>query len=114
MKPRIGLVEEVDREQLKALVGGLFKINCKIVKSVSKPEDLFPLLVFKTTDFIMISPDNRELLKEKFTAKVYRVSEKRSGGYPTVFVKAGASADDDLGVEVLAKGCDQNARIFGD
>jgi len=93
---KIGLVEEVDREQLKGLVSSLLKVNCKFVKTVSKPEDLFPLLVFKTTDFIMISPDNYELLKEKFTAKVYRVTESEAVDNPTVFVRKGSSVDEAI------------------
>jgi hypothetical protein len=94
MNGKIGLVEEVDRDHLKDLVSDLLSVNCKMIKSVSKPEDLFPLLVFKSADFIMVSPENHERLKEKFTTKVFQVSESISVENPMVFVKNGTAPDD--------------------
>ena len=86
---KVGVVEETDRDDLKGLITGLFAIKFKMVKSVSKPEDLFPLLVFKAVDCILLSPDDLEQLKEKFTAKLQVVTESKAVPVPTVFVRKG-------------------------
>lgn len=88
---KLGMVEEESRDRLKDLVGELLGAKVKLVKSVSKPEDLFPLLIFKSADFILIGPQERERLSEKFTAKVHLVGESRAVGLPVVFVKKGFS-----------------------
>lgn len=90
---KIGLVEEVDRAHLKDLVSDLCKTRFKMIRSVSKPEDLFPLLMFKSADFILLSPDDHLALKDKFTAKVQTVLETGPVDYPMVYAKDGAAAE---------------------
>ena len=89
---RLGMVEELDRDHLKETASEAFGVNFKMVKSVSKLEDLFPLLVFKSADFIMISPENYERLKERFSAKLYIVMEGKPVSRPMVFTKTGADS----------------------
>jgi len=95
---KLGIVEEVDREHLKDVASDLFKTKFKMVKSVSKPEDLFPLLIFKSADFIAVSPDDYERLKEKFSAKVNVVGESNAVDLPVVYIKKGQSSEEVISV----------------
>jgi hypothetical protein len=92
----IGIVEVSDRSRLKGIVKDLTSIEFKTVKSVSKPEDLFPLLVFKSVQLIVLSPDDYLKLKEKYSTKVYKIMETKSVHYPMVFAKKGADAKKGL------------------
>ncbi len=83
---KVGVVEEVSRENLKEFLSKLISGDVKMVKSVSKPEDLYPLLVFKSVDVILISPENHAALKEKFSTPVVMVGETSSFDLPCVFV----------------------------
>ncbi len=91
-KAKAGMVEIVDRENLKDLIQKITGKSPKGLKSVTKPEDLFPLLVFKSADVIMVAPDDYESLKEKFTTKVAAIAESSEVGYPQLYVKKGADA----------------------
>jgi hypothetical protein len=89
---RIGMVEEVGRDQLSSLVPLLLRSKVKQIKSVSKSEDLFPLLAFRSVDFVLIPSDDLKVLKEKFNMPVRRVLETGPVDRPMIFVRKGADA----------------------
>jgi len=91
-KAKAGMVEIVDRENLKDLLQKITGKAPKGLKSVTKPEDLFPLLVFKSADVIMVAPDDYDSLKEKFTTKVAAIAESSEVAYPQLYVKKGTDA----------------------
>jgi len=86
---KLGMVVIAKRKKLKGFVKNILGSKAKRVKTVSKAEDLFPLLVFKTVDFILISPDNYKSLKKKFTTKVFKIKKSKAINYPKVYIKIG-------------------------
>ena len=89
---KLGVVEQADRAEIKEVIGKLSKKIPKSIKTVSKSEDLFPLLVFKSADVIMLSPQDFESLKEKFTTAVKVIGESEMIDYPKIYVKKGQDA----------------------
>jgi hypothetical protein len=84
---RIGVVEEVDKDRLNDWVKGITGAKFKMVRAVTKPEDLFPMLIFKSADLILVSPDNLKGLREKFVTQVKQIKESNAVGGPTVYFK---------------------------
>jgi len=81
----VGVVDELGRSGTKKYVQnnvGKFKK----VKRVTKTDDLMPLLVLENANYIMIRPDNYEILKKKFTAKTQKIAESKTVGYPILCV----------------------------
>ncbi|MEO5969482.1 MAG: hypothetical protein ABIQ95_06110 [Bdellovibrionia bacterium] len=91
---RIGVVEEVPREKLNDFLLDITGKKFQMVRGVTKPEDLFPLLIFKSADFIMVSSDNLKILKEKFTTPLKLLQETEFVDAPGVFVRKDASTKD--------------------
>lgn len=89
---RVGVVQFENRDQLKKYISKVAGKELKKIKSVSRPEDLLPLMVFQSVDVIMIAPDNYEELKFQYTAQIYKVGESLEVKYPMVFIKKGISA----------------------
>lgn len=89
-KSKIGVVETTERDQLKDLVKQWLNTDVQMVKSVTKPEDLFPLMVFQSVDAIVIHPDDYKILKEKFTTQVFQVAESANVQYPLLYMKKDA------------------------
>ncbi len=89
---RLGLVEETEREILRDFIDGVIGSNVKAFKTVSKPEDLFPLLVFKSVDMILVSPSNYERLQKQFSSKVFKILESKPVDGITVFSRTGKDA----------------------
>lgn len=110
-KQKIGLVELLDRDKLKDFMKDISGKDFSKIKSVSKPEDLFPLLVFQSADVVVIAPDDYEKLKEKFTTKVYNVRESKEVRYPILFVKKGF--DGKQLVEAFSKLTEGTAKEMG-
>lgn len=98
---RIGVVEEMDRDHLSDWVSLITGAKFKVVRPVAKPEDLFPMLIFKSADLILISPDNLKGLREKFVTPVKQVRESNAVGGATVYFKK--DFDSKELVEGLAK-----------
>jgi hypothetical protein len=84
----VGLVEELDRQKIIEYFKNQVGIALQKIKTVSKPEDLFPLIVFNSVDMIVTSSENHEELRKRFTAKVHPVNVKsKDVSYPQVYVK---------------------------
>ena len=84
-KGNVGIVDELGRTGTKKFVQdnvGKFKL----VKRVTKTDDLMPLLVLENAQFIMIRPKNYEILKKKFTAKTIKVMESKTVDHPVICV----------------------------
>ena len=76
-KGKVGIVDELGRKDTKTYVQDIAG-KFKLIKRVTKPEDLMPLLVLENADYIIIRSDNYEILKKKFTAKTIRVGETKT------------------------------------
>ena len=82
-KGSVGIVDELGRKQTSAFIKdevGKFKR----VKRVTKTDDLMPLLVLENANFIIIRPQNYEILKAKYTAKTNLVGESKTINYPVI------------------------------
>ncbi|MCM8526635.1 MAG: hypothetical protein NE327_08975 [Lentisphaeraceae bacterium] len=76
-KGKAGIVDELGRKNTKKYVQDIAG-KFKLIKRVTKPEDLMPLLVLENADYIIIRSDNYEVLKKKFTAKTIKVGETKT------------------------------------
>lgn len=86
----IGVIEEVNRHTMKDFVNNKIGIKSLKIKTVTKGEDLFPLLIFNAADVILVSPDELAGLKQKFTAEVFEISAVTAAvPYPRVYIKSG-------------------------
>lgn len=82
---KVGIVDELGRKNTKTHVldiAGKFKL----IKRVTKPEDLMPLLVLENADYIIISSDNYNILKKRFTAKTIKVGETKTVDHAVICV----------------------------
>lgn len=93
---RVGIIELAKRDKMKSYVNGLFGKEFKGMKTVSKAEDLFPLLVFKSVDFIAVEPYVYNELKSKFTTQVFEVGSSKELPNATVFMKSGVTLPKEI------------------
>ncbi len=91
-KGKIGALESGDRKEIQKFLEDKFSKTFDSVKTVSKPEDLFPLMVFKSVDFIAIEPHVYEELKSRFSAAVFEIAKSKEISLPSLYVKKGADA----------------------
>lgn len=82
---KVGIVDELGRKDTKTYVADIAG-KFKLIKRVTKPDDLMPLLVLENADFIIIRSDNYEILKKKFTAKTIKVGETKTVDHPVICV----------------------------
>lgn len=82
---KLGVVEELERTHFKNYFGDKLQIQANIIKSVSKPEDLFPLLAFNSVDIIIVSSLDYAKLKEQFTIKTIKIMESKPVSLPYIF-----------------------------
>jgi hypothetical protein len=84
-KGSIGIVDELGRTGTKKFV--LANVGkFKLVKRVTKADDLMPLLVLENANYIMIRPNNYEILKQKFTAQTIKILESKTVEHPMIYV----------------------------
>ena len=93
---RVGAVEVIKRAKMKDFMDKIFGKPFKGIKTVSKAEDLFPLLVFKTVDVIAVMPYFYEELKEKFNTTVHEVGTSQEVSVLNVYSKKGKEADPEV------------------
>jgi hypothetical protein len=74
---RIALVEEVEKDHLTQWVTEIVGSKFKIIRTTLKPDDLFPLLIFKSVDLILISKENLKGLQEKWRTKFNIIGETK-------------------------------------
>lgn len=99
-KGKVGMIATAKRKDLKKYLAKKFGGKFKGVKTVSKAEDLFPLLVFKSVDFIVVEPYIYEELKSRFSTKVHVIKESSDVSVPSLYVKKGG---DKSGAEKVSK-----------
>ena len=86
-------------------------LGIKKINTVSKAEDLFPLLVFNSADVIALSEDNYLKLKEVFTAKTSVVNIVTHPIYfPRVYQKKGTTSELIKKLETMSK---ENLNLLG-
>ena len=72
-KLRLGLVQErdlKDRSYLKNYFSKTKFSGVKLARSVTKPDDLIPMLVYGNADFIIIRKENYDALSKKYNVKL--------------------------------------------
>jgi hypothetical protein len=99
-KLRLGMVNEGSKDDLKDDMKTLFGSEISNIKTVSKPDDLFPMLVFKSVDAVMMSPAIYNSLKSQFSTAVNEVRKSAEVGNPGLFLSG--SGGDKLKAEFLA------------
>ena len=82
---KVGIVDELGRKDTKTYVTDIAG-KFKLIKRVTKPDDLMPLLVLENADYIIVRSDNYEILKKKFTAKTIKVGETKTVDHPVICV----------------------------
>ena len=104
----IGVVDEVGRDPTKQLVEEIAgELKFARVKLVKRVKDLVLMLALDDADYIYISPENYENVKETFSVKTTVVDKSLPVGFPVVCVrdtdpKAAAEAVAKLGPKTLA------------
>jgi hypothetical protein len=93
---RVGAVEVIKRTKMKAYMDGLFSKPFKGIKTVSKAEDLYPLLIFKTVDVIAVLPYVYEELREKFNTVVHEVGTSHEISILNVYSRKGKEIDEQI------------------
>ncbi len=86
---KVGAIEVAKRSKMKSYIENAFSKSFKLVKTVSKAEDLFPLLVFKSVDFIAVDRAVLDELKAKFSTQVFEVLESKAEPFVSIFVREG-------------------------
>lgn len=92
-KLRIGTVEFIRRNKIKNYLEKIFSKKFKSVKTVSKPDDLFPLLVFNSVDLIAVQSYNYQELKEKFNTAVFEIGSSKEVQSLALFQKKGKGTE---------------------
>ncbi|MFZ4404730.1 MAG: hypothetical protein ACOYOK_11565 [Pseudobdellovibrionaceae bacterium] len=96
-KTKIGSVEFIKRTKVKDYLQKIFGATAiGSVKTVSKVEDLFPLLVFKSVDVVALLPSTYDELKEKFNTTVHEVGSSQEVQPLTLYQKGGGELKKDF------------------
>jgi hypothetical protein len=90
----VGVIEEMNRSESRSFIKNQVGLNILKTTTVSKAEDLFPLLVFGAADCILVSEENYLELSKVFNAKTNEIHVKINPiHYPQVFLKKGKQSD---------------------
>jgi hypothetical protein len=108
---RVGLVQAVDLGQVDRLLASILGHSVQEVRTVNRPEDLVPLLVFGAVDVVMMSQEDYQALKGRFTTELTKVKQIEGVSLPQVFVRKGSSSE--ALVDALTKVSTDVWRTFG-
>ena len=94
-KGSVGIVGQLERRQMKAYVDDLTKGGTpfRSFETVTKVEDLLPLLALENVNYILIEPENYETLKGQLATKVIKVGESVEVDEPVLCVQASGRGD---------------------
>ena len=106
---KVGIVDELGRKNTKTYVQDIAG-KFKLIKRVTKPDDLMPLLVLENADYIIIRSDNYDILKKKFTAKTIKVGETKTVDHPVICVLKNTPAAE---IEKLGKLSPETIKALG-
>lgn len=85
----IGLVQFLDRREIKKQVKYLTGRSFKKVARVTKIEDLLNLLALGNADYLLLAPHEYTLVKDKFTMKLNYLMKTKDVFYPVIGVREG-------------------------
>lgn len=85
MESKLGVVSTSSKKNQREYLTKIFNSKFKKIKTVSKSEDLFPLLVFEAVDVIAIEPNIYEMLKNKFNTKVHIIKRSIKFNTPSLY-----------------------------
>jgi len=106
---KVGIVDELGRKDTKTYVQDIAG-KFKLIKRVTKPDDLMPLLVLENADYIIIRSHNYDILKKKFTAKTIKVGETKTVDHPVICVLKDTPAAE---IEKLGKLSPETIKALG-
>jgi hypothetical protein len=89
---KLGVIQLAERDDVKKYFERVFSKSFKKIQTVTKAEDLFPLLIFKTVDFIAVEPYLYNELKSRFTSKVFEIGKSKPISLPSAYLKKGSDA----------------------
>lgn len=92
-KLRIGSVEFIKRSKIKDYLETVFQQKFKSIKTVSKPADLYPLLVFDSVDLVAIETYLYKELKGKFNTVVFEIKTSQEVQSISLFQRKGAGSE---------------------
>jgi len=93
LQARTGTVEFIKRNKIKDYLEKVFERKFASIKTVSKVEDLFPLLVFDSVDVIALQPHTYAELKGKFQTNVFEVGNSQEIESMTLFRRKGIATE---------------------
>ena len=88
----MGAVAVAGLVEMDGYIKGKGGVNPKIVKTVAKPEDLFPMLALKSSDVIAMEDYIYSVLKSNFGSPVNEVADSNPVDLPSIFIKKGVDA----------------------
>jgi hypothetical protein len=95
-KARLGLVQDTDRDKVEGEAQRITGHKYKSIKTVTKVEDLIPLLMFRSADVVLVESDALPKLREKFTTPTFRQPVDLKVDNPCVLVREGADPGKSL------------------
>jgi hypothetical protein len=90
---RVGVLEEIDRSKFSKILQDLTGTDFKLVKSVSKPENLLSMLVFKAVDVVFISESNLATFNTNLALKLKVIKTTDPVNKPILYVKENSDSD---------------------
>ena len=83
---KLGIVQFSDHEKMKSVLEEIFAAKFKLVKSVTKIEDLLPLIIFKTVDFIAVPDYDFQYFTTRFNTKFSEIKDSSEVQSPEFFI----------------------------
>jgi hypothetical protein len=81
----IAILDSTRRKNAKSYVSHLLQGRTfRKIKRVSKLEDLFPILVFRNAQYLLIRPQNLYQIRSEYTSPIYVVGESIPENYPSI------------------------------
>jgi hypothetical protein len=104
-KSTVGIVDELGRSQMKKYVQEtlLKGTSPKAVKTVTKVEDLFPLLALNNADYILVKPDDLKFIKEKYESKPHEYTKGAAIPFPRIYAKKSQASSNSIDFKKLSK-----------
>lgn len=100
---RIGILEEFDRSQFSPVVKELTGSNFNVIKSVSKPENILTMLVFKTVDVVIIAESILDSVKKMHSFDLITIKTSKPVAKPILYGRVGSEAKELKKIDQLPK-----------
>lgn len=100
-----GIIEEGERQKLKGYFKRTVGINLVKITTVTKLQDLLPLLVYKSADAVIIAESDYKRMSDRFGTKTIEINLKSNEVYyPRVYIKNGTKSEIIAKLETIDQG----------